>query len=105
EAQIRDYATFLIKQEKGFSYKPKSKEIKTRISTIKPIVSDFDMLTIGAFDISLIQRSYQKHEELGYLTPASQKLLLNAYKISEALGIQRIIQHGAEVDNLNFPED
>ena len=102
--QIKDLARFVWAKQGG-NQEPSDIDINRLIETAKPVVPDADLLAIGGGNVNLIQRDYQYQPGLGYMSKATKQFFNYASIGSEKLGIQRNVHHGAESDNLDFPQE
>jgi|GEM_PF-7134369 len=106
QKQVQSYAEFLVKKENQNATGDYLKQlVQEKIETSGPLSPDLDLLSIATKDLlSEFQKSIYR-EGLGDVTPTAERFLKEAYKGQEALGQQRIVHHGAEELNWDFPQD
>jgi hypothetical protein len=106
QKQVEAYAEFLVKKENPDVTGHDLKQlVQEKIKTSGALAPDLDLLSIATKDLLNEFQNSAYREGLGDVTPTAESFLREAYKGQEALGQQRIVHHGAEELNWDFPQD
>ncbi len=106
QKQVEAYAEFLVKKENPDATGNHLKQlVQEKIETSGSLAPDLDLMSIATKDLFSEFQNSAYREGLGDVTSSAESFLREAYKGQEAIGQQRIVHHGAEELNWDFPQD